>query len=166
MSEKKCGPVGLDEEGVFEVSESLPDFIRDHVRRYLESGGEDGHMWTPPVGGEAVSTLLLVTRGRKSGRGSTLPLIYGRVGERFVVVGSKGGAPTHPAWYLNLRSEPRAWLQVGAERFEVVARVAEGAERQELWDAMLRVFPSYAEYQLRAERQIPVVVLERASVGC
>ncbi len=164
MSERGGDVSDRDEGVIFEVPAHLPDWIRDHVRRYLESRGEDGHMWTPPTGGDAVPTLLLVTRGRKSGRLSTLPLIYGRVGERFVVVGSKGGAPTHPAWFLNLSDEPRAWIQVGAERLSVEARVAEGGERRELWEAMLRVFPSYAEYQSRAGREIPVVVLEPSSI--
>jgi len=80
------------------VPANLPDWIRDHVRRYVESDGADGHLWDASIGGGTglVPTLLLTTVGRKSGRAITLPLIYGKAGDGYAIVASKGGAPTHP----------------------------------------------------------------------
>jgi len=145
----------------FSVPTHLPDFVQDHVRLYLESGGEEGHMWTSPLGGDAVPTLLLVSKGRKSGNLQTLPLIYGETDGGYVIVGSKGGAPTDPAWMLNVRADPVVAVQVGSERFEAVARVAVDDERDRLWDVMTQIYPDYDVYAERAGRVIPVVVLER-----
>ncbi len=146
----------------FTVPTHLPDWIQDHVRCYLESGGEDGHMWDSSIRGGSglVPTLLLVAKGRRSGNLMTLPLIYGETEGGYVVVASRGGAPTHPAWYLNLVAHPEVLVQVGVERFRALARTATGAERNTLWGQMLSVFPPYEEYQQRTEREIPVVVLE------
>jgi proline iminopeptidase len=146
----------------FEVPTHLPDWIQDHVRRYLESAGRDGHMWDSSIRGGPglVPTLLLVTRGRRSGNQQTLPLIYGETEGGYVIVASRGGAPTHPAWYLNLVANPEVRVQVVAERFRATARTAGGAERETLWRQMARIFPPYNEYQGRTEREIPVVVLE------
>jgi deazaflavin-dependent oxidoreductase (nitroreductase family) len=93
----------------------LPGWIADHLRRYQESNGADGHLWN------GVPCLLLTTTGRKSGSALTLPLIYGRDGDRAVVVASKGGAPKHPAWYANLVAEPRADVQIAADKFSARA---------------------------------------------
>jgi deazaflavin-dependent oxidoreductase (nitroreductase family) len=133
----------------------LPDWIADHLRRYLATDGADGHLWN------GVPTLLLTTKGRTSGEPLLLPLIYGRDGDRYVVVASKGGAPQHPAWYLNLQAEPRVKLQVAAERFDARARTATAAERPALWRTMAKIWPAYDEYQTKTSREIPVVVLER-----
>jgi deazaflavin-dependent oxidoreductase (nitroreductase family) len=142
-----------------DIPSALPDFIRDHLRRYLETDGADGHWWTPP-GGKAVPTLLLTTTGRKSKQRQILPLIYGKTGNGYVIVASKGGAPAHPAWYLNLRANPEVKVQVAAEKFDARARTASGAERAALWKQMAEVFPPYDDYQRRTQREIPVVVLE------
>jgi deazaflavin-dependent oxidoreductase (nitroreductase family) len=128
----------------------------EHVRRYRETDGEVGHDWN------GASCLILTTRGRRSGEPRPQALIYGRDGDRYVVVASKGGAPTHPAWYANLVAEPRVEVQVRADRFQAIARSAEGAERERLWKLMTRVWPNYDQYATRTERRIPVVVLERA----
>jgi deazaflavin-dependent oxidoreductase (nitroreductase family) len=146
---------------------TLPDWISDHLRAYVESGGAEGHLWdSTPVGGRGlVPCLVLTTVGRKSGEKRASPLIYGRAGEAFVVVGSKGGSETNPAWYGNLLAEPRVELQVGTERFAARARVASGAERARLWAAMLEIYPPYADYQAKTAREIPVVVFERESGG-
>ncbi len=134
----------------------LPDWIRDHIRRYLESDGADGHMWD--LGGPGlVPTLLLTTTGRKSGKPQILPLIYGKTENGYAIVASKGGAPSHPAWYLNLTAQPEVKVQVEAERFPARARTATGAERSTLWD---QIYSPYADYQKRTERKIPVVILE------
>jgi deazaflavin-dependent oxidoreductase (nitroreductase family) len=128
----------------------------EHVRRYRETDGEVGHDWN------GASCLILTTRGRRSGEPRPQALIYGRDGDRYVVVASKGGAPTHPAWYANLVAEPRVEVQVRADRFQAIARSAEGAERERLWKLMTSVWPNYDQYAARTERRIPVVVLERA----
>jgi deazaflavin-dependent oxidoreductase (nitroreductase family) len=144
------------------ISPDLPSWIQDHLRRYLESEGEDGHMWdASSAGGSGVfPTLLLTTTGRRSGEPRMLPLIYGKTEGGYVIVASKGGFPQHPAWYLNLVAEPQVRLQVGAEKLSARARTAEADERSRLWDEMVTVYSPYSEYQTRAGREIPVVVLE------
>ena len=140
----------------------LPKWIRDHLRRYLESDGADGHMWdSTAVGGPGVlPTLILTTIGRKSGKPQMLPLIYGKTEGSYVIVASKGGAPTHPAWYLNLAAQPEVKVQVEAKRFRARARTATGAERSTLWDQMVGIYAPYTDYQKLTDREIPVVVLE------
>jgi deazaflavin-dependent oxidoreductase (nitroreductase family) len=144
------------------IPDYLPDWIRNHVRRYLESDGADGHMWDSSVAGGSgpVPTLLLTTRGRKSGEPRLLPLIYGKADGGYVIIASKGGAPSHPAWYLNLAAHPEVDVQVAADRFKATARVATGKERSALWSQMVELYPPYTAYQERTEREIPVVVLE------
>lgn len=142
--------------------DELPDWIRDHVRRYLASNGADGHMWdSSERGGPGpVPTLLLTTTGRKSRRKRLLPLIYGKTPSGYAVVASKGGAPAHPAWYLNLVDHPEVDVQVGAAKFRARARTASGGERAALWKQLAGIFAPYESYQHRTEREIPVVVLE------
>lgn len=98
--------------------------------------------------------------GRTSGALRRTGLIYGEDGGNFVVVGSNGGSDRNPQWYLNLLADPRARIQVAADVHEVVAREAEGEERDRLWDAMVAIFPQYKSYRKKTERRIPVVVLE------
>ena len=135
----------------------LSDWIQDHLDRYIATDGEDGHMWN------GLPTLLLTTRGRQSGEGRQLPLIYGEHEGAYIVVASKGGHSHHPSWYLNLDENPDVELQVKAERFAAKARTAQGEERAKLWKLMSSIFPTYVEYKERAgSREIPVVVCERA----
>lgn len=145
------------------ASGKLPDWIADHLRAYRESGGREGHLFDARFagGGAAVPTLLLTTLGRRSGARHTMPLIYGEFDGRYVIIGSKGGAPTQPAWYHNLCAEPRVELQVGPEIFAATARTADGAERADLWQRMVTLYPPFLEYQAKTSREIPVVVLER-----
>ena len=133
-----------------------PGWQQEHARRYVESGGRDGHIW------EGVTTLLLTTTGRRSGQARTTPLIYGRDGDRYLVVASRGGAPQHPAWYENLAAHQEVTVQVMADRFKARARTASAAERPALWKTMAAIWPPYDEYQAKTSRTIPVVVLERA----
>lgn len=144
------------------IPKGLPSWIADHVRRYLASDGKDGHLWDSSVAGGKglIPTLLLTTTGRKSGRRQTLPLIYGKTGKGYVIVASKGGAPAHPGWYVNLKADPMVKVQVAAEKFEARARTATGAERAALWKQMAELYPPYDDYQRRTKREIPVVVLE------
>ena len=147
------------------ASGRLPDWIGDHLRVYRESGGRKGHLFDASFagGGSAVPTLLLTTIGRRSGARHTMPLIYGEVDGAYIIIGSKGGAPTQPAWYFNLCAEPRVELQVGPEIFSANARTADSAEREQLWHYMAGVYPPFLEYQVKTTREIPVVVLERVA---
>jgi deazaflavin-dependent oxidoreductase (nitroreductase family) len=144
------------------AASNLADWMKEHLRLYLETDGEQGHYYDASARGgpSAVPSLLLTTVGRRSGRPQQLPLFYGKVPGGYSVVASKGGAPTHPAWYLNLRAHPVVDVQVGPRKFKARARVAEGEERTAIWRTMLEVWPFYDEYQANTEREIPVVVLE------
>lgn len=130
---------------------------KEHVRRYQETDGAEGHDWNN------TTVLLLTTKGRKSGKPVTTPLIYQRFGDDYLVVASKGGAPDHPLWYKNLLAEPEVEVQVKADRFRARARTAEPSEKPEMWRTMVRTWPDYDEYQQKTDREIPVVVLERVN---
>jgi deazaflavin-dependent oxidoreductase (nitroreductase family) len=134
----------------------MPLFGQEHVDRYRETGGDEGHDW------QGTKTLLLTTTGRRSGERREHALIYGRHGDDYLVVASKGGAPQHPAWYLNLQADPSVELQVGDDRFAATARTAKPEEKPELWRIMTAEWPAYDEYQTKTDRDIPVVVLSRA----
>jgi deazaflavin-dependent oxidoreductase (nitroreductase family) len=131
-------------------------FGQEHVERYRETGGEEGHDW------QGTSVLILTTTGRQSGQPRSTPLIYGTHGDDYLVVASKGGAPEHPAWYLNLASDPEVEVQVRNDRFKARARTATAEEKPEMWSTMTESWPAYDEYQTKTDREIPVVVLERA----
>ena len=135
-------------------------FGQEHVRRYQATDGREGHIWR-----EGATVLLLTTSGRKTGNESTTPLIYDLDGDNAVVVASQGGAPRDPGWYRNLSVHPEVGVQIMGDRFRARARTARGEERERLWRQMNRVWPHYDEYQVRTEREIPVVVLERLSAG-
>jgi deazaflavin-dependent oxidoreductase (nitroreductase family) len=139
-------------------SEAESLFGDEHVRRYRETGGEIGHIWK-----EGSTILLLTTKGRTTGEPRTTPLIYAKDGDAYVIVASKGGAPEHPGWYRNLEKDPNVELQVLDEVFPATARTAEGEERERLWRKANEVWRHYDEYQQQTDREIPVVVLERAS---
>ena len=140
------------------------DWARDHVRRYRETGGADGHIWKGHDGAGNFPCLLLTTTGRRTGEARTTPLIYGSDGADYVVIASQGGRPEHPHWYLNLASDPAVDVQVEAVSFAATARTAEGADRDRLWRMMAALYPPYEAYREKAAatREIPVVVLSRA----
>ncbi|MCL7458534.1 nitroreductase family deazaflavin-dependent oxidoreductase [Micromonospora sp. MSM11] len=140
-----------------QVLDSPQGWVADHIRRYVETDGAEGHEWQP-----GVFTLLLTTRGRHSGKLRRTALIYGRDGDAYLVVASQGGDPKHPAWYLNLLDEPLVEVQVGAERFTARARTATAEEKPRMWSTMAAIWPAYDEYQAKTDRDIPVVVLDRA----
>ncbi len=144
------------------IPDNLPSWIADHLQRYLDTDGADGHMWdSAPVGGPGLlPTLLLTTTGRRSGKTGIMPLIYGEADGNYVIVASKGGAPKHPGWYLNLAANADVEVQVLARRFKAKARTASGEERAALWEKMAVIYPPYIDYQAKTEREIPVVVLE------
>ncbi|MBW2274475.1 MAG: nitroreductase family deazaflavin-dependent oxidoreductase [Deltaproteobacteria bacterium] len=126
----------------------------DHIRRYLETDGEDGHDF------QGLPCLLLTTRGRKSGEPRRVAIIYGRDGADYVVVASMGGSDVHPGWYKNLLADPEAEIQVKADRMRVRGRTASAEERAALWDRMAAIYPSYDVYQAATKREIPVALLE------
>ncbi|MGE0861530.1 MAG: nitroreductase family deazaflavin-dependent oxidoreductase [Gammaproteobacteria bacterium] len=142
----------------------LPDWISDHVRRYRETGGADGHLWdTTPVGGDGPRPcLLLTTRGRKSGREYTHPLLYAQDGEDYIIVASKGGSDEQPHWYFNLLAEPKVRVQVGPDEFAALARAADDADYPRLWALVTAMYPPYLDYQARTARRIPLFLLRRA----
>jgi len=145
------------------LAPNLPDWMLAHANRYLESGGTDGHMYkvTVPQHGElTVPSLLLTTTGRKSGEKFMFPLFYGMERDSCFVVASKGGAPQHPGWYRNILANPDVEVQVGTKKMKARARTTEGEERLRLWKKALEFWPPYADYQLKTEREIPVVVLD------
>lgn len=107
------------------------------------------------------SVLVLTTTGARTGEQRTTPLVYSRDGDRYVIVASKGGAPTNPAWYHNLRTHPVVQVEIGHERFRARAHVMPESERRRLYDAHADINPSFKDYEKRTTRRIPVIVLER-----
>lgn len=139
-----------------EIFDSPTGWVSDHIRSYVESDGAKGHQW------RGVSTLLLTTRGRKSGKARRTALIYGQADGNYLIVASNGGADQHPLWYLNLRATPDVELQVGADKFTAHARTANAEEKAHLWPLMAKIFPNYDAYQRKAGeagRDIPLVIL-------
>ncbi len=140
-------------DGAF-VKPDLTLLGKEHVKKYQETDGEIGHIWN------GVTTLLLTTLGNKSGQWRTTPLIYACNGNEYLVIASKGGAPSHPAWYLNLQACPEAQIQVKDKKLKVKARTATESERDSRWKIMSDQWPNYEQYAQRTTRKIPVVILE------
>ncbi len=128
-------------------------FSRIHVFLYKASGGRIGGRF------KAAPVLLLTTTGRKTGKRRTTPLLYGEDAGRYVVVASVGGAPKHPAWYLNLGGTGETTIEVDGRKLAVNAETALAAERARLWTLMTQLYPGYDAYQTKTSREIPVVVL-------
>jgi proline iminopeptidase len=131
-------------------------FGDEHVRRYEETDGAEGHDWQ-----DGVPTLVLTTKGRKTGEDRKFALIYQEIDGNHVIVASKGGADQHPGWYLNLVANPEVKVQVKADKYTAQARTAGSEERAALWPKMAAVWPAYDEYQKKTDREIPIVVLDR-----
>jgi len=124
-----------------------------HAGVYRATGGKlFGRMGKSPI-------LLLNTVGRKTGGKRTSPLLYVMDGEDFVIIASKGGAATHPAWYLNLRANPEATVEIGDRELQVEAEVADPEDKARLWQKMVEIYPTYDDYQRKTEREIPLLVL-------
>lgn len=139
------------------IHDSPQQWVRDHIEAYVRSDGREGHRW------RGLPTLLLTTRGRKTGKLRRTALIYGQYGDAYLIVASNGGATKHPLWYLNLVEDPEVMVQVGAEQFTARARTATAEEKQRLWPLMSNIFPQYDKYQLKAAkvgRDIPLIIIE------
>ena len=134
----------------------LHDFNRAIIEEFRANGGRlSGAFARAPM-------CLLTTTGAKTGASRTHPLAYTRDGDRYVVIASKGGSPTSPAWFHNLVANPTVELEVGDERFAATATVATGEERERLWAAQSALMPVFEDYKAKTAREIPVVVLTRA----
>ena len=141
-------------EGKYDNSNALA-----HAKLYLED--PDKAQFIYPWGDDrGVETLLLTTTGRKSGQTRSTPLIYKKIGDFYAVVASLGGAPRHPSWYLNLVATPECQIQVGRAQMTAKARTAPDRERENVWRALVELFPEYEKMQARTQRRIPVVVIE------
>jgi deazaflavin-dependent oxidoreductase (nitroreductase family) len=134
-----------------EIFDSPNPWVAEHIRRFAETNGN------PRPG---VSDLLLITRGRRSGKLHRTALAYARDHDHYVVVASNAGADRHPAWFLNLAADPNVTIQVGTETLPARARIAPAEERPRLWQLMITMMPSYRKYQEATRRDIPVVTLE------
>lgn len=132
---------------------------RVHVFLYGMSGGRIGGML------RGAPVLLLTTTGRKSGKRRTTPLLYLEERDRYVVVASVGGAATHPAWYLNVRGNPAATIQIGRNELAVTAEAAGPEERARLWPKVTQMYPGYDAYQAKTSREIPIVILSPGRAG-
>lgn len=145
-----------------EVERRTLDAVSEHRRLYLESGGVEGHVRDFTfVGGHPFGpTLMIETRGRKSGERRIVPLCYGFLGGEAIIVASKGGADVDPAWYLNLKEMDELTMQIGTQAWRCTWREPEGAEREKVWTYMVDVFPPYADYQAGTDREIPIVMLK------
>lgn len=133
------------------------DFNEKVIDEFRANGGKVGGAF------EGSSLLLLQTTGAKTGRSRVKPLVYRRDGDRLVVFGTKGGSPTHPEWFYNVRANPRVTVEVGSDRFEADARVALPDERDRLWRLQTQDVLVFADYQNKTDRTIPVVILERVA---
>src|SRR5262245_28276872 len=149
-----------------DIPKNITDIIAAHVKLYLENP-EQAHMWDSTVVGVPgpVTTLLLTTKGRKSGEERHVPLLYVDNDGTYLVVGSKGGHATDPAWYLNLLADPHCEVRVGKFRSQAIGRTLDGEERERLWKKVTDRHAVYAKYQSRTERRIPLVLIEPSNAG-
>lgn len=144
-----------------EIAKTRRSWRDDHLHTYLRSDGTEGHvMDVTDIGGHKFTTMLLLKYvGRKSGRTLITPLIYGDTGGEVVIVASKGGADHHPAWYVNLKDGKELSFQIATQAYRATWREPRGAERAQVWDFMVGVFPPYKAYQASTAREIPLVMM-------
>ena len=131
------------------------DFNKQIIEEFRANGGETSGVF------KGRPLLLLTTTGAKSGESRTTPLVYTKDGDKVVVIASMGGAPKHPAWYLNLAANPGVTVELGTEKFEASASPVEGTERDRLYAKQAEMMPAFTEYEQKTTRRIPVVVLNR-----
>jgi deazaflavin-dependent oxidoreductase (nitroreductase family) len=141
-----------------EYEPSTWDWVRDQVELYERSGGTQANTFTDT----GLPVVIMTSRGSRSGKLRKTPVMRVEHDGRYAAVGSQGGAPTNPNWVHNLRTDPHIELQDGAEKWDMTAREVTGDERAEWWVRAVAAYPSYADYQRRTEREIPVFVVERS----
>ncbi|MGY1826203.1 nitroreductase family deazaflavin-dependent oxidoreductase [Blastococcus sp. SYSU DS0541] len=141
-----------------EYEPSTQQWVRDQVERYEATGGREANT----LRDTGLPVVVFATRGARSGKVRKQPLMRVESDGVYAMVGSQGGAPTHPAWVANLRAHPdQVTVQDGPEPWDGVAREISGAERDEWWERAVAAYPPYAEYQQKTERRIPVFLVER-----
>ena len=152
----------MSDESSAAIRDQRKDWVGEHREKYLQSGGVEGHIEDiTAVGGRAFATHCLIKYiGRKSGKVFITPLCYGDIAGEVALVASKGGADTHPDWYLNLVARPEVEFQIATQAFRGTWREPEGAERQKVWDFMVDCFPFYATYQAGTARVLPIVLIK------
>lgn len=138
------------------MNSNFDDFNRNLIKDLRAHGGKATE---GPFKGRDV--LILTTRGAKSGETRENPLVYSRDNEHHVIIASKGGSPTHPSWYHNLRQHPIVSVEVGGERFQARAKVVDGEEYERLYKQHADINPNFWDYRRKTSRKIPVIVLER-----
>ncbi len=138
------------------MSTSFGDFNKGLIEDLRANGGE---ATSGPFKGRHV--LILTTRGAKSGETRENPLVYSRDGNHYVIIASKGGAPTHPSWFHNIVAHPEVTVEVGGEKFKAQAHVPDGDEYERLYNQHAGINPTFNEYRRKTSRKIPVIVLER-----
>ena len=142
------------------MAEYIPsptEWVRNQVELYESSGGTEG----TSLNGLAV--IIVTNKGRKTGAIRKTPLMRVADGDNYVLVASRGGAPTHPVWYYNLQADPNVEIRDGVDVHSMKVReVEDSAERQRLWDIAVEAFPPYREYQDKTDRSIPVFIAEPA----
>jgi deazaflavin-dependent oxidoreductase (nitroreductase family) len=131
----------------------MPDWNTKIIEEFRANGGKVESFGTADL-------LLLTTTGAKTGEPRTSPLAYRREGDSLIVFGTYAGQPKHPMWYFNVRANPDVTIELGSETFPARARVAEGEERERIWEAQKVAIPQFAEYENKTDREFPVVVLE------
>ncbi|MEV5148702.1 nitroreductase family deazaflavin-dependent oxidoreductase [Streptomyces sp. NPDC052727] len=141
-------------EGEYEPSPT--QWVREQVELYESSGGTKGTTLLDT----GLPVIVLTTRGAKSGKIRKTPLMRVEHGGRYAAVASLGGAPRHPVWYFNVKSDPHVELQDGPVKRDMRAREVTGAEKAEWWERAVAAYPAYADYQKNTAREIPVFVLE------
>lgn len=134
--------------------DNATEWVAAHIKAFDEP---DGSGWPTQRG---APLLTLTTQGAKSGAWRRTVLIYGEDNGRYLIVASKGGHPKAPGWYINLSANPEVHLQVEDRKFSAIARTATPTEKPKLWEKMVSIFPDYANYQEKTDRDIPVVILE------
>ncbi|WP_314220001.1 nitroreductase family deazaflavin-dependent oxidoreductase [Streptomyces zaehneri] len=144
-------------EGEYEASPT--QWVREQVEQYERSGGTEG----TTLRDTGLPVILLTTRGAKSGKLRKTPLMRVEHDGRYALVASQGGAPKHPVWYHNLKADTQVELQDGPLKQDMTAREVTGTEKAEWWERAVAAFPSYADYQKKTDREIPVFVVEPAA---
>lgn len=152
----------MSDESSAAISAVRRDWVSDHRKMYLSSGGVEGHiMDITPVGGRAFATHCLVKyKGRKSGKVFITPLCYADIGGEVVICASKGGADHHPAWYLNIAESSEIEFQIATQAFRATWREPEGEERAKIWNFLIDCHPFYADYQASTSRILPLVMMK------
>ncbi|MFJ8713440.1 nitroreductase family deazaflavin-dependent oxidoreductase [Streptomyces violaceus] len=141
-----------------EYEPSTTQWVRKQVELYESSGGTEG----TTLQGSKMPVVVLTSRGAKSGKLRKTPVMRVEHEGRYAAVASLGGAPKHPVWYFNLKSDPHVELQDGPRKQDMTAREVTGEEKSEWWDRAVAAYPAYADYQKKTDREIPLFVLEPA----